>query len=114
MLYATDYRDVDGIIIPTTRRGYAWQGNYQRINGSAPSAQLARRLWKLKDRLAKETRSPVVWVTAILAMLFAWIDVKGEPKNVALSIWRCAVCIDNGEPAISRRGLFDSGGTYFD
>jgi hypothetical protein len=48
----------------------------------------------LKDRLAKETGSPVVWVTAILAMLFAWIDVKGEPKNVALSIWRCAVCID--------------------
>lgn len=31
MLYATDYRDVDGIIIPTTRRGYAWQGDYQRI-----------------------------------------------------------------------------------
>jgi hypothetical protein len=32
MLYATDYRDVDGIIIPTTRRGYAWQGDYQRID----------------------------------------------------------------------------------
>ena len=31
MLYATDYRDVDGIIIPTTRRGYAWQGDYQLI-----------------------------------------------------------------------------------
>ena len=31
MLYATGYRDVDGIIIPTTRRGYAWQGDYQRI-----------------------------------------------------------------------------------
>ena len=31
LLYATDYRDVDGIIIPTTRRGYAWQGDYQRI-----------------------------------------------------------------------------------
>ena len=31
MLYATDYRDVDGIIIPTTRRGYAWQGDYQCI-----------------------------------------------------------------------------------
>src|ERR687891_860721 len=29
MLYATGYRDVDGIIIPTTRRGYAWQGDYQ-------------------------------------------------------------------------------------
>ena len=27
-VYATDYRDVDGIIIPTTRRGYAWQGDY--------------------------------------------------------------------------------------
>jgi hypothetical protein len=25
LLYATDYRDVDGIIIPTTRR--AWQGD---------------------------------------------------------------------------------------
>ena len=31
LLYATDYRDVDGIIIPTTRRGYAWQGDYQLI-----------------------------------------------------------------------------------
>jgi hypothetical protein len=31
MLYANDYRDVDGIIIPTTRRGYAWQGDYQLI-----------------------------------------------------------------------------------
>jgi hypothetical protein len=31
MLYATNYRDVDGIIIPTTRRGYAWHGDYQRI-----------------------------------------------------------------------------------
>jgi hypothetical protein len=24
-------RDVDGIIIPTTRRGYAWQGDYQLV-----------------------------------------------------------------------------------
>lgn len=32
MLYATDYRDVDGIIIPATRRGYAWHGDYQRID----------------------------------------------------------------------------------
>jgi hypothetical protein len=31
LLYATDYRDVDGIIIPTTRRGYAWQGDYRLI-----------------------------------------------------------------------------------
>jgi hypothetical protein len=31
LLYGTDYRDVDGIIIPTTRRGYAWQGDYQLI-----------------------------------------------------------------------------------
>lgn len=31
LLYATDYRDVDGIIIPATRRGYAWQGNYQLV-----------------------------------------------------------------------------------
>ena len=31
MLYATDYRDVDGIMIPTTRRGYAWQGDYQLV-----------------------------------------------------------------------------------
>lgn len=31
LLYAADNRDVDGIIIPTTRRGYAWQGDYQRI-----------------------------------------------------------------------------------
>jgi len=31
MLFAADYRDVDGIIIPTTRRGYAWQGDYQLV-----------------------------------------------------------------------------------
>ena len=31
LLYATDYRDVDGIVIPATRRGYAWQGDYQRV-----------------------------------------------------------------------------------
>ena len=31
MLYATDYRDVGGIIIPTKRRGYAWQGDYQLV-----------------------------------------------------------------------------------
>jgi hypothetical protein len=31
MVYATDYRDVDGIMIPAARRGYAWQGDYQRI-----------------------------------------------------------------------------------
>ncbi len=31
MLYATDYRDIDGIIIPTTRRGYARQGDYQLV-----------------------------------------------------------------------------------
>jgi hypothetical protein len=31
LLYATDYRDVDGIIVPATRRGYAWQGDYQLI-----------------------------------------------------------------------------------
>jgi hypothetical protein len=31
MLYATGYRDVDGIVVPTTRRGYAWQGDYQVV-----------------------------------------------------------------------------------
>jgi hypothetical protein len=31
LLYATDYRDVDGIIIPAARRGYAWQGDYQLV-----------------------------------------------------------------------------------
>ena len=31
LLYASDYRDVDGIIIPARRRGYAWQGDYQLI-----------------------------------------------------------------------------------
>jgi hypothetical protein len=31
MLYATGYRDVDGIVIPATRRGYAWQGDYQQV-----------------------------------------------------------------------------------
>jgi hypothetical protein len=29
--YATDYRDVDGIIIPTTRRIYAWESDYQLV-----------------------------------------------------------------------------------
>ena len=29
--YATDYREVDGIIIPTTRRVYAWEGDYQLV-----------------------------------------------------------------------------------
>jgi hypothetical protein len=29
--YATDYRDVDGIIIPTQRRVYGWQGDYQLV-----------------------------------------------------------------------------------
>ena len=31
LLYATDYRNVDGITIPTTRRGYAWEGDYQLL-----------------------------------------------------------------------------------
>jgi short-subunit dehydrogenase involved in D-alanine esterification of teichoic acids len=26
-----EYRDVDGIIIPATRRAYAWQGDYQLV-----------------------------------------------------------------------------------
>ncbi|WP_353366189.1 hypothetical protein [Mycobacterium sp.] len=30
MNYATDC-DVDGIIIPTTRRIYAWEGDYQLV-----------------------------------------------------------------------------------
>jgi hypothetical protein len=29
--YATDYREVDGIIIPTKRRIYAWEGDYQLV-----------------------------------------------------------------------------------
>ena len=29
--YAMDYRDVDGIIIPTTRRVYAYEGDYQLV-----------------------------------------------------------------------------------
>jgi hypothetical protein len=39
---------------------------------------------ELKDRLSKETGSHVRWVNAILAVPFAWTDVKGEPKNVAV------------------------------
>jgi hypothetical protein len=31
LLYATDYRDVGGIVIPSTRRGYAWQGDYELV-----------------------------------------------------------------------------------
>jgi hypothetical protein len=30
--YASDYRDVDGIVIPTTRRVYPWEGDYQRVS----------------------------------------------------------------------------------
>jgi hypothetical protein len=29
--YASDYREVDGIIVPTKRRIYAWQGDYQPV-----------------------------------------------------------------------------------
>ena len=29
--YATDYREVDGIIIPTKRRIYGWKGEYQLV-----------------------------------------------------------------------------------
>jgi hypothetical protein len=29
--YAADYRDVDGIVVPTKRRIYAWQGDYQLV-----------------------------------------------------------------------------------
>jgi hypothetical protein len=29
--YAFDYRDVDGIMIPTTRRVYAYEGDYQLV-----------------------------------------------------------------------------------
>src|SRR5271156_2901723 len=29
--YASDYRDVDGILFPTKRRVYAYQGDYQRV-----------------------------------------------------------------------------------
>jgi hypothetical protein len=31
LLNATGYRDVDGIIIPTTRRAYSWQGNNELV-----------------------------------------------------------------------------------
>lgn len=30
-LNATDYRDVDGIIFPATRRAYAWQGDHELV-----------------------------------------------------------------------------------
>jgi hypothetical protein len=29
--YASDYRDVDGIIVPTKRRVYAYEGDYQLV-----------------------------------------------------------------------------------
>jgi hypothetical protein len=29
--YASNYREVDGIIIPTARRVYAWEGDYQLV-----------------------------------------------------------------------------------
>jgi hypothetical protein len=31
--YASDYRDVDGIIVPTKRRVYAYEGDYQLVKG---------------------------------------------------------------------------------
>jgi hypothetical protein len=31
MNYASNYREVAGIIIPTTRRVYAWEGDYQLV-----------------------------------------------------------------------------------
>jgi len=31
LLHATDYRDVDGIIIPATRRAYTWQGDQELV-----------------------------------------------------------------------------------
>jgi hypothetical protein len=31
--YASDYREVDGIIFPTKRRVYAYKGNYQLVKG---------------------------------------------------------------------------------
>jgi hypothetical protein len=31
LLYATGYRDVEGIVIPATRRAYAWQGDDQLV-----------------------------------------------------------------------------------
>jgi hypothetical protein len=31
MLYATGYRDAGGIVIPATRRGFAWQGDYEVV-----------------------------------------------------------------------------------
>jgi hypothetical protein len=29
--YASDYREVDGIVIPTKRRIYGWEGDYQLV-----------------------------------------------------------------------------------
>jgi hypothetical protein len=29
--YATNYQDIEGIIVPTTRRIYAYTGDYQRV-----------------------------------------------------------------------------------
>jgi hypothetical protein len=39
---------------------------------------------ELKDRLSRESGTPVRWVNSILAVPFAWIDVTGEPRNVAV------------------------------
>jgi hypothetical protein len=69
-----------------------WRGQITRVaddvlrNGERVSAigTIRSQAMALKDRLAKETGSPVVWVNAILAVPFAWIDVRGEPKNVAI------------------------------
>jgi hypothetical protein len=42
-LYASDYRDVDGIVIPTTRRAYASQGDDQLVMVAIDMGQIAIR-----------------------------------------------------------------------
>jgi len=68
-------------------RGHITRGTDEVLrNGERVSAigTIRSQAMDLKDRLAKETGSPVRWVNAILAIPFAWIDGKGEPRNVAV------------------------------
>jgi hypothetical protein len=42
-LYTSDHRDVDGIVIPTTRRAYASQGDDQLVMVASDMTQITIR-----------------------------------------------------------------------
>ena len=46
--YASEYRDVDGIIVPTKRRIYAYEGDYQLVEEITPA------LFRFRHGLTRE------------------------------------------------------------